>query len=505
MLVLLVGTVVPGCGGGEGGPAYTPPPPTPAAFSVSNLSIEPAQAEANETVTISVTVANTGGTQGSHNVVLNINGAQEEAKSVTIAAGSSQSVTFSVSREETGSNTVAVNGLTGSFVIVKPVNFADANLEAAVRGAINKPTGPIYNSDLESLTTLTAQEIGISDLIGLEYCVNLQVLYLQFNNISDISLLAGLINLQSLYLWGNNISDISPLASLTDLQELGINDNNISDISPLSGLTNLQRLYLAANNISDISPLSGLTNLQRLYLWGNSISDISPLAGLTNLQSLYLRVNNISDISPLAGLTDLQELGINDNNISDISPLVENSGLSAGDTVDLRDNPLSITSVNEYIPQLIERGVTVQPAPPLEIGSLAPDFQLQDLDGNTVSLSDLRGSPVMLNFWATWCGPCREEMPYLQQIYDEWQDQGLVILTINLRESQTTVRQFMEDLGLTFPALLDTNGAVTERYNVIAIPTTFFINKYGIIQVIKVGSFSSKQHIEDYFSSILGW
>ncbi len=138
-----------------------------------------------------------------------------------------------------------------------------------------------------------------------------------------------------------------------------------------------------------------------------------------------------------------------------------------------------------------------------QVGNQAPDFQLQDLDGNTVSLSELRGSPVMLNFWASWCGPCRAEMPYIQQIYDEWQDQGLVVLTINLRESQATVRQFMEDLGLTFPALLDTNNAVTDLYNVTAIPTTFFIDGDGVIQAMKVGSFPSKEAIEVYLSQII--
>ena len=89
--------------------------------------------------------------------------------------------------------------------------FTDANLEAAIRKNINKPQGPIYISNLEALTTLQAQEGGISDLTGLEYCVNLQELYLYTNNISDISVLAGLINLEGLHLTNNNISDISPL------------------------------------------------------------------------------------------------------------------------------------------------------------------------------------------------------------------------------------------------------------------------------------------------------
>ena len=109
----------------------------------------------------------------------------------------------------------------------------------------------------------------------------------------------------------------------------------------------------------------------------------------------------------------------------------------------------------------------------------------------------------MLNFWASWCGPCRAEMPYIQQIYDEWQDKGLVLLTINVRESASTARQFMQSNNLSFPVLLDTNGNVTQMYNFRGIPTTFFIDEDGIIQARRVGSFSSKQQIEDRLSKII--
>jgi len=138
-----------------------------------------------------------------------------------------------------------------------------------------------------------------------------------------------------------------------------------------------------------------------------------------------------------------------------------------------------------------------------QVGDLSPGFQLRDLDGNIVSLSDFRDRPVILNFWATWCGPCRSEMPYIQQIYEEWQDKGLVVLTINLRETSAEVTEFMQSNNLFFPALLDTNGNVANEYNVTGIPTTFFIYKYGIIQERRVGSFSSKQQIEDYLSNIM--
>jgi len=217
------------------------------------------------------------------------------------------------------------------------VTFADSNLEASVREAIGKPTGPIYPSDLDGLTSLYVQEKNITDLTGLECCTSLK----------------------ELNLYNNQISDISPLASLTSLTSLTLKSNQISDISPLASLTSLTRLALCWNQIRDISALANLTSLTSLKLRGNRVSDISPLANLTSLTTLNLATNQISDISPLANLTNLWFLYLRSNQISDIEPLVDNPGFSEGDTVDLGYNPLSDTSINTYIPQLRARGVDV--------------------------------------------------------------------------------------------------------------------------------------------------
>ena len=129
-------------------------------------------------------------------------------------------------------------------------------------------------------------------------------------------------------------------------------------------------------------------------------------------------------------------------------------------------------------------------------GQSAPDFQLKDLDGQDISLSSLRGKPVLLNFWATWCPPCRAEMPYLQQIYEEWSDKGLVLLAIDIGESSARVKEFLEANNLSLSVPLDTNQIVAQKYNITGIPTTYLIDKDGIIQSIKIGSFQSKEEIE---------
>ena len=137
------------------------------------------------------------------------------------------------------------------------------------------------------------------------------------------------------------------------------------------------------------------------------------------------------------------------------------------------------------------------------VGSIAPDFTLTNLEGETITLSDLRGIPVMLNFWATWCGYCRNEMPYIQEVYEQWQDSNLVILTINNREDSSEVHQFMQENELYFPVLLDSDGNVFSKYEIRGIPTTFFIDEDGIIKEKKIGSFKNAAEIESCLDTIM--
>jgi peroxiredoxin len=133
----------------------------------------------------------------------------------------------------------------------------------------------------------------------------------------------------------------------------------------------------------------------------------------------------------------------------------------------------------------------------------APDFQLNTLDGQTIALSDFRGKVVLLNFWAYWCGPCTFEMPFIQQIYDEWQEAGLVLLAIHIGESAEEAASFVEEYSLTFPVLLDIEGTVATQYGATSIPTTFLIDEDGIVQAVKVGAFSSVEEIESGLSRFL--
>jgi len=138
-----------------------------------------------------------------------------------------------------------------------------------------------------------------------------------------------------------------------------------------------------------------------------------------------------------------------------------------------------------------------------QAGNLAPNFQLNNLEGKLVSLSDLRGKPVMLNFWGTWCHPCVSEMPFIQRVYEEQSAKGLVLLAINIGGTSSQVEEFLQGHNLSLPVLLDTKKDVAQRYNIQYIPTTFFIDKEGIIQAVKVGAFATKEVIESNLNKIM--
>lgn len=140
------------------------------------------------------------------------------------------------------------------------------------------------------------------------------------------------------------------------------------------------------------------------------------------------------------------------------------------------------------------------PAP--QIGHPAPDFTLTTPDGETVSLGDLRGQAVLVNFWATWCGPCRVEMPDIQSVYDRYGDEGLVVLAVNDAEPEALINSYVDELDLTFTILMDPTRDVQRVYQVRAFPTSYFIDRDGIIQDAIFGSMT-RPVIEDRVEQIV--
>ncbi len=128
----------------------------------------------------------------------------------------------------------------------------------------------------------------------------------------------------------------------------------------------------------------------------------------------------------------------------------------------------------------------------ITIGKTAPDFELETVEGKKAKLSDYRGKKVILNFWASWCPPCKEEMPEFQRIYRENKDK-LVVVGVNLQESRENVEAFIEKIGITFPILFDPNSLVKDMYNVFTQPVTYFIDESGKIVDKKFGPLTSEE------------
>lgn len=134
------------------------------------------------------------------------------------------------------------------------------------------------------------------------------------------------------------------------------------------------------------------------------------------------------------------------------------------------------------------------------VGSAAPDFELQTLSGEKVRLSDLRGKIVLINFWATWCEPCKIEMPFFEKLYQKNGSQ-LEILAVNFDEPQQKVQQFAEEFGLSFPILLDPGAEVQNLYRVRGYPTTFIVDEEGMTSFHHIGLITEEQ-VFDYLSQL---
>ena len=145
------------------------------------------------------------------------------------------------------------------------------------------------------------------------------------------------------------------------------------------------------------------------------------------------------------------------------------------------------------------------PLPSPRAGFPAPDFTLDLFTGETATLADYRGQVVLLNFWASWCGPCRAEMPAIQQLYTANRDRGLAVLAVNstIQDSLVDAQAFAQNLSLSFPILLDLDGAVTRRYLVRGLPSTFFIDRRGVIRAVVFGGPMSAATLQTQIEALL--
>lgn len=135
-----------------------------------------------------------------------------------------------------------------------------------------------------------------------------------------------------------------------------------------------------------------------------------------------------------------------------------------------------------------------------ELSGPAPNFTLESMDGGSVSLADFEGDVVLLNFWATWCGPCREEMPQLEAIYERYHDLGFTLLGVNVEEDSSGASRFLSETPVSFPILFDPENEVSELYHVVAMPSTVIIGRDGTMRYVHHGYKSGYE--QDYQAQV---
>jgi peroxiredoxin len=135
-------------------------------------------------------------------------------------------------------------------------------------------------------------------------------------------------------------------------------------------------------------------------------------------------------------------------------------------------------------------------------GNRALDFALEDLAGEEVALSDFGGKVVVVNFWATWCPPCRAEIPDLQAAHQDFQEEGLVILGVNVQDPVHLIEPFISEMGMTYPVVMDKTGKVMKDYRAPGLPMSLIVDREGVIQARHVGFLSAEQ-LDDYLEKVL--
>ncbi len=141
---------------------------------------------------------------------------------------------------------------------------------------------------------------------------------------------------------------------------------------------------------------------------------------------------------------------------------------------------------NLLLPACIALGGT-SAASAASVSGPAPNFTLQSLDGKNLKLSEMRGNVVLINFWASWCGPCREEMPLLNQLHSKYEPLGFTVLGVNVEEQEKNARGFLQNFPVDFPVLLDNQNKVSKLYDVIAMPTTVVVDRDGNMRYLPRG------------------
>lgn len=253
-------------------------------------------------------------------------------------------------------------------------------------------------------------------------------------------------------------------------------------------LSSLATLLLAA--------CSGITTLG-----GGNIAEDEAFDRIHN-QPLIVKSGIMSNTPQTVSLTHTEDK----DNIGEQIPYDTQPSSEIMEVPTPRDETRQNTVTDPFDVNFTELAPTDEETPEIssapKVGHLAPGFSMIGADGNYLNLCDL-DRPTLLNFWNSGCKPCRDEMRFLQKVYDERQDQGLILLAVNIGQSPARIRSFMEDNNLHIPVLFDVNATIARQYQIQYLPTSFFIDVDCIIQEKVIGGFESTKAIEKKLTSVM--
>ena len=184
---------------------------------------------------------------------------------------------------------------------------------------------------------------------------------------------------------------------------------------------------------------------------------------------------------------------------SDVKSASADAPVGGGTGAEPASSSVSIDGGKIYVASL--SGIDNNDASP-QVGHTAPNFVFKSAEGDTATLADFRGQPVVVNFWATWCPPCRAEMPDLVQAYEKYQDDGLIIIEVDSAEPPEAVSAFMNAFGMTMPVVIDPRNEVMATYKAQGLPASFFLDRDGVIQTRWIGMLTGDK-LETFLQDIL--
>ncbi|MFV1972569.1 MAG: TlpA family protein disulfide reductase [Thiohalobacterales bacterium] len=143
--------------------------------------------------------------------------------------------------------------------------------------------------------------------------------------------------------------------------------------------------------------------------------------------------------------------------------------------------------INQFFATVLTGILLAMPVTAGVVSGVAPDFALKSHSGNNIRLSELRGEVVLINFWASWCGPCRQEMPLLDELHNKYKALGFTVLGVNVEQDTYQARKLLKDMPVSFPVLFDESSVVSKQYNVIAMPSTVLVDRNGNMRYLHKG------------------